>query len=388
MRRRLLLPRRPRRADELPWLGNVFDSQPRLISNLIVDQTSENPAAVAAANRPVRSQDSLTPSAVPCQTDPVVDALGNVTTPGVPADCTPSHKTLFIPNVTTDVGLSPPYNSIFTFFGQFFDHGVDQTVKSGSIVAIPLRDGRPAARRSGPHPRQCGRPSAAAALHGPHAGPEPARHASPRATSRRRRTPTRRWSTRARPTRRTPSHQLFLREYNLVGGRPVDTGKLLGDPARAKLGPDGLPGTADDPRRRIPTATPACRRGGRSRTRPRLKLGILLKDTDVTNIPMMDIDPYGNYIPGPARGLPQIVTASGLVEGNITTPVEVPANARHFDTPFVTDIAHNADPTPTPPRTAPPAPDSETPTRIETDFTQQPRRHVRRRAARPALHRR
>src|SRR5262249_17875646 len=37
--------------------GDVFDSQPRLISNLIVDQTSENPAAVEAALHPVRTQD-------------------------------------------------------------------------------------------------------------------------------------------------------------------------------------------------------------------------------------------------------------------------------------------------------------------------------------------
>ena len=41
--------------------------------------------------------------------------------------------------MTTDVGLSPPYNSLFTFFGQFFDHGVDQTVKSGGTVFVPLR---------------------------------------------------------------------------------------------------------------------------------------------------------------------------------------------------------------------------------------------------------
>ena len=34
--------------------GFVFDSQPRTISNLIVDQTSDNPAAVAAAQFPVR----------------------------------------------------------------------------------------------------------------------------------------------------------------------------------------------------------------------------------------------------------------------------------------------------------------------------------------------
>src|SRR3954449_13198199 len=110
--------------------GFVFDSQPRIISNLIVDQTSSNPAAVDAALHPVRTQGNP-PSAIVC------------TAPGVPANCTPDHKTLFIPNVTTDVGLSPPYNSWFTFFGQFFDHGVDQTVKSGSTVFVPLRKDDP-----------------------------------------------------------------------------------------------------------------------------------------------------------------------------------------------------------------------------------------------------
>src|SRR5215212_5802282 len=75
--------------------GSVVDSQPRVISNLIVDQTSTNPAAVAAAAEPVRTQGNE--GVVPCETDPVG------TTPGVPADCTPSHETLFIPNVTTDV---------------------------------------------------------------------------------------------------------------------------------------------------------------------------------------------------------------------------------------------------------------------------------------------
>ena len=113
--------------------GNVFDSQPRVISNLIVDQTSTNPAAVAAAEFPVRTQGN--PGVHPCTTDPAPDGTG-----GVPAGCVPSGKTLFITNVTTDVGLSPPYNSMFTFFGQFFDHGVDQTVKSGGTVFVPLKD--------------------------------------------------------------------------------------------------------------------------------------------------------------------------------------------------------------------------------------------------------
>src|SRR5262249_33227006 len=74
------------------------------------------------------------------------------------------------------------------------------------------------------------------------------------------------------------------------------------------------------------------------------QLGLLLQDKDVTNIPMLATDPYGKFLPGPARGLPQYVTKTGLVEGNIGAPVPVPANVVYFDTPFLTDIAHNADP--------------------------------------------
>ena len=58
---------------------------------------------------------------------------------------------------------------------------------------------------------------------------------------------------------------------------------------------------------------------------------------------MLATDPYGRFIPGP-HGLPQYVTRSGLVEGDIAAPVPVPADAFHVGTPFVTDIAHNADP--------------------------------------------
>ena len=92
--------------------GTVIDSQPRVISNLVVDQTVANPAAVDAAG------------AVP--------------------ELTPSGA-FFIPNVAPDVGLSAPFNSWFTLFGQFFDHGLDLVTKAGAqgAVFVPLKTDDP-----------------------------------------------------------------------------------------------------------------------------------------------------------------------------------------------------------------------------------------------------
>jgi len=282
--------------------GNVFDDQPRVISNLIVDQTSTNPAAIAASGHPVRSQDP-TPSAVPCTTDPVIDpATNTVTTPGVPADCTPSHKTLFIPNVTTDVGLSPPYNSLFTFFGQFFDHGVDQTFKSGGTVFVPLRQDDPL-RTLGPD----GKPNTGDEVPDSQAfmvltrakdqpGPdgvlgtaddvqEATNTDSP-------------WVDQSQTYTSHPSHQVFLREYvasangrdGVAGtaddGGPVATGKLLGDPVRA-LGPDGVTGTADD------LTDSGMAPWGAVKRQSRTRLGINLTDPDLLDMPLLATDPYG-----------------------------------------------------------------------------------------------
>ena len=48
-------------------------------------------------------------------------------------------NTVLIPNVAPDIGDSAPYNSLFTLFGQFFDHGLDLISKGGSgTVYIPL----------------------------------------------------------------------------------------------------------------------------------------------------------------------------------------------------------------------------------------------------------
>jgi Ca2+-binding RTX toxin-like protein len=337
--------------------GNVFDSEPRTISNLIDDQTSTNPAAVAAAAHPVRVQAGA-PGVVVCQVPAAVDPVTGVAVP-----CTPEHKTLFIPNVTTDVGLSPPYNSLFTFFGQFFDHGVDQTVKSGSTVFVPLKpddplitlgpDGIPNTGDEVPPGQQFMVLTRAQNQPGPDGvlgTADDIQNATNTDTP---------WVDQSQTYTSHPSHQVFLREYALnAANRPVSTGKLLGGlPAGQTYlnSPDGTTGIGTWAAVKLQAAT---------------KLGLKLVDADVTNIPMIAADPYGKFTPGPLRGLPQYVTKTGLVEGNIAAPVPVPANVVHFDTPFLTDIAHNADPSPDPQTGIVPVPDADnTPS---ADFAHQP----------------
>ena len=314
--------------------GNVFDSEPRVVSNLIVDQTSTNPAARAAAGLPVRTQGNE--GVTPCTTDP--DPLADPPVLADPPGCTPTGQTLFIPNVTTDVGLSPPYNSLFTLFGQFFDHGVDQTVKGGGTVFVPLKADDPLITLGPDHKANTGdevppeqafmvltrgqnQPGPDGALGTDDDIQDAENTDSP-------------WVDQSQTYTSHSSHQVFLREYDMVGGRPVSTGKLLGGPVEAD-GHSSI-GTWADVKEQAAS-----------------KLGLQLVDMDALDIPMLAADPYGNFIPG-ANGLPQYVCKTAdngcgadlLLEGNLTTPVPVPSNVEHFDTPFLTDIAHNADPSP------------------------------------------
>ncbi|MEA2243784.1 MAG: hypothetical protein QOD24_3340, partial [Solirubrobacteraceae bacterium] len=311
--------------------GSVVDSQPRLVSNLIVDQTSTNPAAVQAAGVPHRT--FLGAPSVPCTTEPDPNATPPVA--GVPSDCTPAHQTLFIPNVTTDVGLSPPYNSWFTLFGQFFDHGVDFTQKAGGTVFIPLKaddplipgpdhilnddpatptdesaDNLPPGQRFMVLTRTKNQPGPDGILGNSDDIQNGTNTDSP-------------WVDQSQTYTSHPAHQVFLREYELnAAGDTVTTGKLL-------TSTDGGMAT-----------------WARTKSQARTLLGINLTDPDVLNVPLLATDQYGRYLRGPARGLPQIVTPGGLVEGNRTTPIDVPANARRTEHAFLDDIAHNAVPKP------------------------------------------
>jgi Ca2+-binding RTX toxin-like protein len=117
-----------------------------------------------------------------------------------------------------------------------------------------------------------------------------------------------------------PSHQVFLRAYAVEAGRLGSTGYLL----------DGaLAGSIAN--------------WGEVKAQARTLMGINLVDADVTDVPLIYTDLYGNFIPG-ANGLPQLVMLDGsLLEGNLLAPVSTLGALRTAHA-FLDDIAHNAAP--------------------------------------------
>jgi hypothetical protein len=175
--------------------GDVIDPSVRVISNLLVDQTLSNPAAIltalqnagvddpgmvitgqiAALYTPLKplfkeleeaSRDEASAAAAAAASPgnqalqdaaaaakdaldaakAAIDVAGGpapagnglfqlLTTNGIALDGINIH----LPNSAPDEGLSAPFNSWFTLFGQFFDHGLDLVNKGGSgTVMIPL----------------------------------------------------------------------------------------------------------------------------------------------------------------------------------------------------------------------------------------------------------
>jgi Ca2+-binding RTX toxin-like protein len=267
--------------------GSVVDADPRIISNLVADQTAANPAALAAfLDAGLGTQD-------PDGT--VRDADGVIIPPGTP---------LPIPNTAPDVGLSAPFNSWFTFFGQFFDHGLDLVSKSSTeFVFMPLQPDDP--------------------LYVPGGNSNfmvisrVTRDANGDATN-----TTSPFVDQNQTYTSHASHQVFLREYELVGGRPVATGRMLD-------GADGGLATWADIKAQALNI-----------------LGIALDNLDVLDVPLLATDEYGKFIPGPG-GFPQIVISAGpppvLQSGTPAAPVNATL-ALGTGHAFLDDLAHTAKP--------------------------------------------
>ncbi len=83
----------------------------------------------------------------PGNDDVLKDGVRIVASPGMDGQfgTTDDHDVYLFENTAADAGLSAPFNAWMTFFGQFFDHGLDLVTKGGSgTIYIPLQDKRPA----------------------------------------------------------------------------------------------------------------------------------------------------------------------------------------------------------------------------------------------------
>lgn len=251
--------------------GMVVDADPRIISNLISDQTASNPAAVEAHNG-------------------LQDAPGGGTTS--------ANGSLSIPNLSPDVGLSPAFNGWMTLFGQFFDHGLDLIPKEGNgIVFIPLLPDDPLYVEGSTTNFMVLTRAKVDANHETVNLTTPFIDQNQTYTSH-------------------PSHQIFIREYVMIDGKPEPTGNLLG-------GANGGLATWADVKNQAETL-----------------LGIKLTDQDVFNVPLLATDRYGNLILSD-NGKVQIVTTAGLVEANGDF---LPAGTLRTGHAFLDDIAHTAAP--------------------------------------------
>ena len=309
--------------------GDVVDADPRIISNLIVDQTLNNYAAVVSAFQGAGSADPYGDATIvreifsqyktavaggdtTAAADFEAQIMVKLADAGVPLEASPSGDlaklTLVIENVAPDEGLSAPFNSWMTIFGQFFDHGLDLVAKGGNgTVYIPLQPDDPLYNPATPNTNFMAVTRTTLNQNG-----EATNKVTP-------------FVDQNQTYTSHPSHQVFLREYALVDGKPVSTGRLLNGNEESG---GGLATWAD------------------VKAQARDLLGIELNDMDVHHVPLLATDPYGNFIAG-ANGLPQIVMLVGgqqvQVEGNLASPVST-IGAVHAGVTFLDDVSRNAAP--------------------------------------------
>ena len=372
-------------------IRSVADVDPRVISNLIVDMSVSNPAAIDAfLNNPLSMEAyvALTGFAASTAAAWLVDPLNVVAA---------NELMKTIPNQSPDIGLSPGFNSWMTYFGQFFDHGLDLVTKgSNGTVYIPLavddplydkgKDGiannvvdaffvtDPAlAPVGGPLPAVSGAATAWQAyyatdpadrtLYAPGAF-APVITATPTAfavkfnddgfgadglvstaddrpnfmaLSRATVTfdangvpQTQNTTTSWIDQNQTYTSHASHQVFLREYVRVADTSTLSGfnTVATGKLIDGAVAGTIGN--------------WAEVKAQALTMLGIVLTDFDVHNIPQLMVDQYGKFIPG-LNGYAQVATLTGFVEGT-ATGLALPANTVRTNSAFLNDISHHASP--------------------------------------------
>ena len=353
-------------------LKSVVDADPRIISNLIVDMSVNNPAAIAAYLSNPLSLDQF--AADHPGMNPV--APGDEVNSNDLAVTNTDLQTM--PNQSPDIGLSPGFNAWMTFFGQFFDHGLDLVTKGANgTVYIPLTVDDPLydkgadgiannlTQLKGPNGALYWNSSAAGntppstvdlgfgaflasddgfgldGIYGT-ADDRPNFMALTRATATvvdgvpQTENTTTPWIDQNQTYTSNASHQVFLREYakvdlgNGLGPTAVSTGRLI----------DGSVASG--------SSAGAIGNWGEVKAQALTMLGIKLDDFDVNNVPLLLTDQYGKFIPG-AHGYAQLVMKAdathptawlkeGTAAGITTVGAELTNHA------FLNDIAHHAAP--------------------------------------------
>lgn len=297
----------------------VVDSAPRIISNLIVDMAPTNPAAVEkaldlAGIEGQAKADAIVAIATAVESYRAGGSLADLQAAVTAQGLEMAGESLVMRNVAPDEGLSAPFNSWFTLFGQFFDHGLDLVAKGQSgTVFIPLKPDDPLYSTEPGAPNFMVLTRATVDEQG-------------RATNL-----TTPFVDQNQTYTSHPSHQVFLREYVMTANGPVATGKALDGAA------GGLPTWAE------------------VKAQAANLLGIDLDDVHVGNLPLLATDPYGNFIPDPETGYPQVVmVGGGLASGTFSDPLTIvtygatPGDVTHLAErtghAFLDDIAHTAVP--------------------------------------------
>jgi Ca2+-binding RTX toxin-like protein len=291
------------------------------------DPTPENQTALDAATAAAATTQAASDAADAALAANRVTLDGMLAANGIEMD----GDNIKLTNVAPDEGLSASFNSWFTLFGQFFDHGLDLVGKGGSgTVFIPLQADDPLYDPTSPtNFMVLTRATTSPGTDGIWGTSDDVKPVNSTTS----------FVDQNQTYTSHPSHQVFLREYTLVDGRPESTGKLL----------DGANGG-------LPT-------WGEVKAQAREMLGIDLTDYHVGNLPLLATDAYGNFIPNPTTGFPQVVmvgppqTLASGTPANPLSMVSVAPDGPDQDTlpdvthlavrtghAFLDDIAHTAVP--------------------------------------------
>jgi VCBS repeat-containing protein len=249
----------------------------------------------------------------------IVDELGLV--------INPDNGTIQIGAIAPDIGISAPFNSWMTLFGQFFDHGLDLISKGGhGNVFIPLQPDDPLYVPGSPTNfmvlTRATVASSDPGADGVLGTADDIRQFNNVTTP---------FVDQNQTYTSHASHQVFLREYEKVTingvERIVSTGHML----------DG--------------ATGGIANWGETKAQAREMLGIQLVDMDVLNVPLLATDEYGQLLRGPngyaqivvlGTNGPELMEANPADNGGLGTLL--PPTTVRTGHAFLDDIAHNAAP--------------------------------------------